>query len=252
MKTWAGPCPTRRPITVTSRSTPRPSARSRGSGRPGSSSFSTGSMNCTRRADRVGTALHGQRHPSDRGGLQRGGPCDLLPPRPGALEIREAVVVREDGTVLQSRGARVTDVRATASGLEFDAADESRPGSVADREQPGVEGDRTSISRPAARPVSPEGRRQGSRQGRRDRVGQGSQSAGRARARPGRAAPQGDQRQKPPLLLSLAAAERHVSLRLPQARAGQNAIEVPRFDPLVEEKEREIARLCKPRPIIMS
>jgi hypothetical protein len=29
---------------------------------------------------------------------------------------------------------------------------------------------------------------------------------------------------------------------------GNNAIEVPRFDPLVEEKEREITTLCKPLP----
>jgi lysophospholipase L1-like esterase len=153
------------------------------------------------------------------------------------------VVIRGDGTVLQSRGARVTDVRVTGTGLRFESADDDLVqgcpvdsiGSQNDFRFPGLKPGRYIL------------RVDGNEAARADATSleRGIKFASR---------PGPDQlalrqvinaknrlffyRWRPQNVTYLFGFRKH--------EQGNNAIEVPRFDPLVEEKEREIVRLCRP------
>ena len=86
------------------------------------------------------------------------------------------------------------------------------------------------------------------REGRRDRLGQGDRASGRARV------DQVEQLRKAINAKNLLFFYRWrpqnetYLFGFRKHEQGNNAIEVPQFDPLVEEKEREIARLRKPVP----
>jgi hypothetical protein len=146
--------------------------------------------------------------------------------------------------VLQSRGARVTEIRANEHGLSFVLADESLGQSWVERSGEIESG----LKFPGLKP----GRYVLKIDGKDDARGN---AAGWSKGIGLEASPGADQvrrlrmavnaknllffyRWRPQNVTYLFGFRKH--------EQGNNAIEVPRFDPLVGEKEREIARLSKP------
>lgn len=154
------------------------------------------------------------------------------------------VVIRGDGTVLDSRGIRVTGVRTTATGLEFDAIEEALGPRLPDSpSQPNRD-----LEFPGLEPGEYAMKLDGRFIAKADAAHWGAGVGLAAR-------PHLDQAER----LRTAIIEKNLLFfhrwrpqnvtylfGFRKHEQGNNAIEVPRFDPLVEEKEREIATLCKP------